>query len=114
MQSSFKRNLIIGYSASLLLLLCGSIASYISINDLLHSTNMVNHTYSVIIETENIISGLKDAETGQRGYILTNDTTFLEPYKTGKAKAVTALDSAAFLTLDNPAQQIDAKALDSL
>jgi signal transduction histidine kinase/DNA-binding response OmpR family regulator/CHASE3 domain sensor protein len=114
MQSSFRRNLIIGYSASLLLLLGGSVASYISINDLLRSTSMVNHTYGVIIETENIISSLKDAETGQRGYILTNDTSFLDPYKSGRANARKALDSVESLTADNPAQLADIKGLDSL
>ncbi len=75
---------------------------------------MVNHTYAVIIETENIISSLKDAETGQRGYILSNDSTFLEPYKSGKENAVKALDSVRSLTIDNPAQQADVKAIDSL
>jgi len=38
------------------------------------------HTYSVIISADSLLSEMKDAETGQRGYLLTGDKAFLEPY----------------------------------
>jgi PAS domain S-box-containing protein len=38
------------------------------------------HTFDVIGRADALLSALKDAETGQRGYLLTGDTTFLEPY----------------------------------
>jgi len=43
------------------------------------------HTYNVIIRADNLLSDLKDAETGQRGYLLTGDKAFLEPYLTARA-----------------------------
>jgi len=38
------------------------------------------HTYTVISHANGLLSELKDAETGQRGYVLTGDETFLAPY----------------------------------
>ncbi len=38
------------------------------------------HTLIVIQNAEDLMSELKDAETGQRGYVLTGDETFLQPY----------------------------------
>ena len=38
------------------------------------------HAYSLLLSAEELMSGLKDAETSQRGYALTGDEAFLEPY----------------------------------
>ena len=38
------------------------------------------HTYNVIERANGLLSSLINAETGQRGYLLTNDEVFLEPY----------------------------------
>ncbi len=38
------------------------------------------HTYAAIRSADDLLSTLKDAETGQRGFLLTGDETFLEPY----------------------------------
>jgi len=59
MQSSFKRNLIISYSISIFLLLVSSVASFISIQNLLSSNAQVNHTNMVIKELEGILTSLK-------------------------------------------------------
>ena len=38
------------------------------------------HTYDLIVRANALLSELRDAETGQRGYLLTGDDLFLEPY----------------------------------
>jgi PAS domain S-box-containing protein len=38
-----------------------------------------------IWQLEGFVSALKDAETGQRGYLLTGEERYLEPYKVGEA-----------------------------
>ncbi len=43
----------------------------------------VNHTHEVLLTTEKLISSLKDAETGQRGFIITRNASYLEPYNSG-------------------------------
>lgn len=107
MNGSFKRNLIVGFGVSLLLLLISAIASFVSIRALLHGARMVNHTNEVIIKLEQLGSYIKDAETGQRGFLITRDPTFLTPYIGTERKIDATLDSIQQLTSDNPSQQKD-------
>ena len=44
------------------------------------SSTYVNNSYEVNIELERLMSYIKDAETGQRGYLLSLDKDFLKPY----------------------------------
>jgi signal transduction histidine kinase len=44
------------------------------------SFNQVNHTNIVRHSLEKVFSTLKDAESAHRGFLLTKDSTFLEPY----------------------------------
>ena len=37
-------------------------------------------TKYIITKADNLLSSLKDAETGQRGYLITGETSFLQPY----------------------------------
>jgi signal transduction histidine kinase/DNA-binding response OmpR family regulator/CHASE3 domain sensor protein len=90
MRSTFKGNLIISFSLSLLLLVISSVASYYSIINLLKSSQEVEKTNETIISLETVISALKDAETGQRGYLLTGDTRFLQPYEGTHERALAA------------------------
>ena len=111
---SFKRNLLIGYSVSLLLLLVSAIASYISIQNLLESTELVNHTNSVITSLEKVISQLKDAETGQRGYLITGKDEFEDRYKTGRTNTLRGINNIEILITDNEDQKADAIILKDL
>lgn len=51
-----------------------------------------SHTRQVIHAAEGLLSQLRDAETGQRGYALTGDEDFLEPYLTGRDHIPNFLD----------------------
>ena len=111
MKSTFQRNLLAGFGVSLLLLIVTSIASYISINNLLSSVTEVQRTDKIIKTIENTLSILKDAETGQRGFLLTGKEKFLEPYNGAYDNAISQLETVKRLTLDNATQQ---KACDDL
>jgi diguanylate cyclase (GGDEF)-like protein len=65
----------------------------------------VEHTHDVLITTEKFLSGLKDTETGQRGFLLTHDTSYLEPYYAGMLEAKKRFKILRKLTSDNPKQQ---------
>jgi signal transduction histidine kinase/DNA-binding response OmpR family regulator/CHASE3 domain sensor protein len=105
MQKSLKNNLQVGLGLSLLILFITSLASFISIRNLVKSSELVAHSNEVIFKTNQIISHLKDAETGQRGYLLTGETVFLEPTTGAKAKALDLINEVAAETKDNPFQQ---------
>jgi methyl-accepting chemotaxis protein len=65
----------------------------------------VAHTYRVLDELEGVLSGMKDAETGQRGYILTGDEKYLEPYRGAQVSVDQGVKSLRDLTKDNVNQQ---------
>lgn len=114
MKSSFKRNIQIGFGLSLLVLIISSAASFISISGLLDSSKMVRHTNEVIHELDNMMLILKDAETAQRGYLLTNLEDFLQPYHGVRQRALASITHIRELTSDNPFQQNNADQLDTL
>jgi methyl-accepting chemotaxis protein len=64
----------------------------------------VEHSYEVINGLERVLSTAKDAETGQRGYVLTGDDSYLEPYREAQGHIDAELTRLRGLVADNPAQ----------
>ena len=60
------------------------------------------------------MSGIKDAETGQRGYVITGEARYLEPFNTARDLVDQKLNSVRGLTVDNPIQQQRLQALEPL
>ncbi len=100
MENKFKRNLIVGYSISILLLLISSVASFVSIRSLLKSAGEVNHTNQVLHALNDVLSAARDAETGQRGFLLTGDERFLTLYYGAHEAALRSVALAKRLTQD--------------
>ncbi len=72
------------------------------------------HTHQVLEQLEASLSQVKDAETGQRGYLLTGQDAYLEPYDAALRSIPASLDRLSGLTADNPRQQSRVQALRSL
>jgi PAS domain S-box-containing protein len=72
---------------------------------------LVVHTFNVISTAQTLERSLRDAERGQRGYLLTGDKTYLPPYKNGVATIPALFEKLKQLTADNPAQQRRMQAL---
>src|SRR4051812_27812880 len=68
------------FAISLFILIFLSSISYKHTTSLTRSTGALVHSYNVRNELEILMSHLKDAETGQRGFIISNDSNFLKPY----------------------------------
>ena len=64
----------------------------------------VDHTQRVLLEITTVESLLKDAETGQRGFLYTGEERYLEPYSNASAEVDAHLDKLAELIADNPQQ----------
>ncbi|KIO76169.1 histidine kinase [Pedobacter lusitanus] len=110
-KKTLKNNLRFGLGLSLLLLFISSVASYVSISNLIKNSKLVSQSNSIISHTEGVLSALKDAETGQRGFLLTGDEAFLEPYNGAKGEAIVLLDTLQQQTVDNASQQVNIKKL---
>ncbi|MBD2041054.1 PAS domain S-box protein [Microcoleus sp. FACHB-672] len=90
--------------ASAILVLIG-VVSYRSINELIETSNLVERTHQVLESLESVLSNLTYAETGQRGYILTGDESYLETYNTAIPSLNQDLEKLKQLTTDSPKQQ---------
>ncbi|WP_312333331.1 response regulator [Sphingobacterium sp.] len=84
MPKKIIRNLQVGVMLSLLLLIAGSVASYISIHRQMESRQSLLKTKESISLIKDILNTLLNAETGNRGYQLTGREDFLEPLNKSK------------------------------
>jgi PAS domain S-box-containing protein len=63
------------------------------------------HTVRVLEQIATVLQCVTDAESGQRGYVLTGDRAYLQPYQRGIAELPRTVDDLRRLTSDNPSQQ---------
>lgn len=90
---------------SILMLLYISSVLYKHTKALNESSDLLVHSYKIQFQLEHVLSMLKDAETGHRGYIITRDASFLKPYKSVQDKIYTSYIRLKALTLRDQAQQ---------
>src|SRR5678815_4212609 len=74
----------------------------------------VQHTLEVQKQLATVLSHMQDAETGQRGYLLTGETDFLKPYNAAVAGIDKELDRLDVSIADNPSQKARARKVRSL
>jgi len=65
---------------------------------------LVSHTYEAKSALATVLSSVTDAETGQRGFLITGDPSYLEPYRRGTESIQDALGRIAALTADESIQ----------
>ncbi len=75
------------------------------------SAELLVHSYKVHIELDQLNAVIRDAESGQRGYIITKDSSFLLPYTNGPDKINESFSKLTSLIVANTQQQLH---LDSL
>jgi len=73
--------------------------------NLIEDKEWVEHTQNVRLEAQYLLTNLVDAETGFRGYNLTNNPWFLETYQTAIAPVKASQERLQNLVADNPQQQ---------
>ncbi|GJD80164.1 methyl-accepting chemotaxis protein [Methylobacterium gregans] len=72
------------------------------------------HTHRVLEQAQNLAAAMVNQETGLRGYLLSADQQFLEPYRTGVRSYAEASAQIRKLTADNPQQQRRIDQIDGL
>ncbi|HEY1730392.1 MAG TPA: CHASE3 domain-containing protein [Terriglobales bacterium] len=106
MQPFYKRfSVITGFAALLLLLLANGLVIRQQLATQVENQSWVRHTAEVLLQLSDTESLLKDAETGQRGYLYTGDPQYLTPYTLAVSQIDKEIDKLAELTGDNPAEQ---------
>ena len=94
-----------GTTLATAVILVSACASYWNVRTLTATNRWVVHTHEVLTDLQGALSLLKDAETGQRGYLLTGKERYLEPYHDAIAQIPGKLQRLKELTIDNPYQQ---------
>ena len=100
-----NRNFVIGIGLAVALLVINAGLAYRNISQLKDAAGWLAHTYEVLDRLEEVASTVKDAETGQRGFIITNEQRYLRPYQAAVAELPPRIDRLESLTADNSAQQ---------
>jgi CHASE3 domain sensor protein len=93
-----------GFAAALLILVVG-LLSLRSARQALDAARWVDHTHEVQGRLDALLGALIDAETGQRGYVITGEPRYLEPHEVGTRRVPGVLTALRQLTADNPRQQ---------
>jgi methyl-accepting chemotaxis protein len=99
------RKLYLGFGAVILILAILLGSAYTNFSRLAQANGWNNHTHEVMAETQAILEGLLNMETGERGYALTGEPASLAPLKAGQAAFAAHMKTARRLTADNPLQQ---------
>jgi CHASE3 domain len=109
-----SRKALLGALPVVVALLLSGVISF-SYNLLLKNyRDAVDHTFQVMSGIDNVLLRLRDAETGQRGFIITGDDAYLAPFKSAEQELSEALAGLGRLVSDNADQQIEIANLQQL
>ena len=114
MHLSLERKPEIAIALMLVLLLAIGFVAYRSSTEFISSSEQVIHSREVRGTLQRILSLVEEIETGQRGYIITGESSFLEPYQRATEKIQERLAHAKTLTENEPELRAQIEALISL
>ncbi len=97
-----------------IILLALNILFYWSFIKQKETSNQVNHSQQILRKLETILSSVKDAETGQRGYLLTGRESYLEPHNLAVQTMPQQIAALKTLTAAEPEQQQQLSLLEPL
>jgi len=106
MQTVYKRySVIAGFALLFFLLVFNAIVTRRNLGVQVENQVGMAHSRQVLYELSETESLLKDAETGQRGFLLTGDSRYLTPYNESVEEVMPQIDALAKVTVDRPSQQ---------
>jgi PAS domain S-box-containing protein len=105
MNPLFDKRLVIGLALIALLLLGSATLGYLNTKRLDEDVAWVAHTHEVLDLASDVLRTLVDAETGERGFIITGKDDHLRPYESARQRLGGLLATLREKTADNPTQQ---------
>jgi methyl-accepting chemotaxis protein len=94
-----------GFGLALAILVAIGAVAYSSIAKLTDTADWVDHTHQALETLERVLATMTDAETGQRGFLLTGEGKYLEPFNTAQGAIDQEVKALRDLTKDNANQQ---------
>ncbi len=94
-----------GLAGALLFFIVSGAVAYVNVQTISLDNAEIVHSHQVIVALDKLLSTAQDAETGQRGFLLTGNDSYLEPYDVAVTDLPSQIDEIARLTRDDPLQQ---------
>ncbi|MCO4799503.1 MAG: CHASE3 domain-containing protein [Colwelliaceae bacterium] len=99
---STRKKIVVGYIVPLLFMVAISITVYQSIERNIETSHLVENSQKVISSSQELLKLLLDMETGMRGFLITGNYVFLEPFHQANAVWHEKILSLKMLVLNNP------------
>ncbi len=104
MRETTRTLLVVSVGLLLSVLAIASIGAYRTIGQLQSNIHSIRHSRALLETLDQLVSTVKDAETGQRGYLLTGNDDYLGPYKAALSNHRDDVERLASLTADDSNQ----------
>ncbi|MDO6432735.1 response regulator [Flavitalea sp. BT771] len=114
MKLTLEKKILISFITCSLILLFVAIISIRNSESFVSSNQRVTHTHEVLNALEQTLVNELDAETRKRGFVITGDEAYLDPFNRAMASVSGSLDKVKELTKDNAAQQKNVAHIEAL
>jgi PAS domain S-box-containing protein len=108
---SVGRNVLLGFASIIILLLVSAGVSHYNTRQLYENTTRLAKGIEIQDALGEILSTMKDVETGQRGYVITGAKQFLDPYHQASSRIQAQIDRLQALFAEFPEQEADVTSL---
>src|SRR3989304_773574 len=113
MEFPIGKKISLGFGLALLVLSIISVFSYLSITEFIKTNDMQQNIDDVSKNLERVFSQLKDVESSQRGYVISGQESYMEPYKVAIVSIDQGIKNLRELTA-NPNQRRRLNTLESM
>jgi PAS domain S-box-containing protein len=95
------RKLAGAYALAIAILIIDLVVTFWNLHSVGRTWDALSSSHDIVLGLDDVLSNLRDAETGQRGYLLTGDERYLEPYtKSQSLIAASIVRLQSFLATD--------------
>ncbi|HVA01126.1 MAG TPA: CHASE3 domain-containing protein, partial [Terriglobia bacterium] len=105
MRWNLNKKVTVGFAVVLAILAIAEFITYRSTDQLVETSRQIAHTQQVLETLGKVLITMDDAETGQRGYLLTEKDSYLKPYDAAVSRLSEVFESLDKLTASDPVQQ---------
>ena len=102
---TFGKKLAAGFTFAFTLLVVIGVVAYRGLTLMSTTGAWITHSHEVLEHISGVLGLLKDAETAQRGFVITGNEDFLEPYRGAQTSLPNMIKDLRELTADNAVQQ---------
>ena len=95
---------IVGLIVGIGFFVISALAAYSNVLDMRENEARITNTHEVLTGIDDLLASALDTETGERGYLLTGEAAYLEPYFSGVASARKSMARLRSLVQDSPVQ----------